>query len=379
MTKGKKAAANPATIMIIIGILLLAYFILLPQAEKCKIIPALAGCAEEAEIVEEEGQIILLSEEPGFIEPIEETAEYKLGSIDLFNREVTEVPFKLSSDPVIEKSWFNSRIIEQEFIVPGRVQKVTLFVGIQEATGLARLGVILNGKTVARIIGPGVHIVELPSDKIKHTNTLKLQASTPLSPAATNRFKLNSLILKEKYLITQGEAERNFIIEEQVGDISSAIFQFDADCYSTEPLVVELNGKSAVNEKLCTEFKNDVRDFLEQENSLVFSTDGNYYIQDINLKVKFKQRDYVTYYFAINQENYDKLDTGEVLGMLRLRFPDTKSKEITVYINGNPVNIDTEKIEYKTAISRLLLKGQNSIKIVPEVAVSLGQVDIYLE
>lgn len=379
--QGKKAAVNAGAVMLLIGVLLVGYLLLLPMKEKCKILPGLARCTEEEEanVEEEEGIVMLLSEEPGFLQPIEETAEYKIGSIDLFNREVTEMPLKLSSEPVIERSWFNSRIIKEEFVVPGQVRGITLFLGVKEASSFARLAVILNGETVASVVGPGVHIVELPSDKTEHTNTLELRASAPILPGQTNRFTLNSLILKEKYLLTQGRTERSFIIEEPVADISSAKFDFGADCYSDEPLVVKLNDKIVVNEKICTEFENDVREFLEQSNKIVFSTDGNYYIQDIKIKVKFKQRDYVTYYFTINKDNYDELENGGVLGMLRFRFPDTTHKEIAAYINGNPVNIDTTKLEYKTAIGRLLLKGQNSIKIVPEVAVSIGQVDIYLE
>jgi hypothetical protein len=362
-------------------VLLIAYLLFLPAEEKCKIMPNLKGCAEEQQesVPEEEGKIFLLSEQPGFLQPIEETAEYKIGSIDLFNREVTEIPLKLSAEPVIEKSWFNSRTIKQEFVVPGRAKKVTLFLGLKEASSFASLVVIVNGNVVTRVIGSGVHIVELPSETIKNTNTLELRASTPILPGLTNRFRLNSLILKEKYLLTQGKVERNFIIEENINDINSAKFEFNADCYSTEPLVVKLNDKIIVNEKICTEFKNEIRNFLEQNNKLVFSTNGNYYIQDVRIKIKFKQRDFVTYYFTVNKENYEKLENGEVLAMLRLRFPDREHKEITVYINGNPVNIDTEKIEYKTAISRLLLKGQNSIKIVPDIAVSLNSVEIYLE
>ena len=375
----KNAAISGASILILLAILLILYIVALPSEEKCKIIPNLKNCGEKKEVLEEEGKIILLSENPGFLKPIEETAEYKFGSIDLFNREVSEIPLKLESKPIIERSWFKSRELKQEFSVPGKIKELTLFVGIEEAKGLARLAIILNGKIVAQVIGPGVHIVSLPVDNIKHSNTLLLKSSAPILPFTINRFKLGSLILKEKYFITQGKAERNFVIEEDVGDISSAVFQFKPDCYSLEPLRVEINGNIVVNEKICIQLKTDVRDFLNETNTIKFSTDGNYYINDVKLKIRFKKKDYITYYFTINKENYEKIDNGEVLGILRLRFPDKEYKKITVYINGNPINIETEKIEYRSAITKLLMKGQNSIKIVPETSVDLGQIDIYLE
>jgi hypothetical protein len=368
--------AQGTAVIAIIAVLLVGYLLLMPAKDKCKIFPDSPECKEN---VTETGGVVLLSEQPGFLQPIEESAEYKIGSVDLFNRENTEIPVKLDAEAVVEKSWFNSKTIDEEFVVPGRAQKVTLFIGIEEASELAALGVVLNGRTVARVIGTGVHVVELPESRIKHSNTLKLVASTPFTPGKINKFRIGSLILKTKYSLTQPEIGRSFVIEQDAYDISSAILKFDADCYSTDALQVKINGKQIVNEKICTAYSNDVKNFLSRENSITFSSDGNYFIDNIKLNVKFKQRDYTTYYFAIDKENYDKIDEGKVLAMLSLRFPDTEHKEITIYVNGNPIKIDTEKVDYKTSIGRLLLKGQNSIKIVPETTVSLGQIEVYLE
>jgi hypothetical protein len=355
------------------------YLLLLPAKEKCKIFPELGECNKTKVSVSGE-KVLLLSEQPGFLQPIEESAEYKITSVDLFNRETTEIPIKLTAESVVEKSWFNSKTIEEEFVVPGRAQKITLFVGLQEASELAALGVVLNGRTVARVVEAGVHVIELPISAIKQTHTLELVASTPLMPGKINKFLIGSLVLKTKYSLTQPEIGRGFRIEQDVNDISSAILKFDADCYSTDALQVSLNGKNIVNEKICTGHSVDVRNLLATENNLVFASDGNYFIDNILLKVKFKQRDYATYYFAIDKENADKIKNGEVLAMLSLRFPDVEHKEVTIYINGHPVKIDTEKVEYKTGtIGKLLQQGQNSVKVVPETKVSIGQLEVYLE
>ncbi|MBS3090709.1 hypothetical protein J4433_02980 [Candidatus Pacearchaeota archaeon] len=368
--------AQAAAAIIIVAVLLLGYLILMPPKDKCQIFPDSQSCKNATEI---EGKTLLLSETPGLLQPIEESAEYKISAIDLFNRENTEVPVKLDAEAVIEKSWFNSKTIEEEFIVPGRAIKVTLFLGISEASELAALSVILNGKIITRVVGPGVHVIDLPESKIKHTNTLKLAASIPLLPGNLNKFRIGSLMLKQRYSLTQPEIGRSFVIEQDSNDISSAELKFDADCYSSDALQVQLNDKPVLNEKICTGFTGSVKGMLAKDNEITFSSDGNYFIDNIRLKVKFKQRDYTTYYFAIDKDNYDKISEGKVLAMLALRFPDTEHKEITIYVNGNPVNIDTEKVDYKTSISRLLLKGQNSIKVVPDTKVSIGKIEVNLE
>ncbi|MFH0831921.1 MAG: hypothetical protein V1886_03620 [archaeon] len=370
---GKNAQAAAA--IIVIAALLLGALIFMPASDKCKVFPDSPLCNKTSET---QGKNFL-SETPGLLQPIEDSAEYKISAVDLFNRENTEVPIKLDAETTVEGSWFNSKVIEEEFVIPGRAIKVTLFLGISEASELAAISVILNGKTVARVIGTGVHVIELPESRMKHTNTIKLAASIPLFPSKINRFVISSFMLKERYSLTQPEIGRGFVIEQDVNDISSAELKFDADCYSTDALQVSLNDKSIVNEKICTGFTGNIKGMLAEDNELVFSSDGNYFIDNVRVKIKFKQRDYPTYYFAIDKENYDKIDEGRVLAMMSLRFPDKEHKELTIYVNGNPVKIDTEKIDYKTSIGRLLLKGQNSIKVTPDTEVNLGQIDIYLE
>lgn len=373
MINGRKAQAAAIGVLVL-GVLIVGYLMVMEKEDKCKLMPDLAECTGKNVSAN-----ALIEEQPGFLQPIEDSVEYKIGSIDLFTRETTEIPFTISSDPTVEKSWFNSKKISQEFDTPGRVTKVLLFVGIAESEGFASLGIVVNGRTVARIVGAGTHVVEIPIDSIKRTNTLEIIPSTPLLPGLKNRFQLNYLSLKETYTTTQPEIERNFIIEQNVNDILSAILSFTADCYSKDALEITINNDTVVNEKICTSFESDVMSALARSNVITFASEGNYFIHDVKLKVKFKQKDFVTYYFAVNKETFDKIDNGETIAMLKLRFPDTESKKITVQINGNPINIDTSNLEYKTAVGRLLMKGQNSIRIVPEKKVSIGSLSIELE
>lgn len=370
----KKGDGGAVIVIIAIAIIFVGYVSLLPKEDRCKIMPDLPACNSTKSSTVANA---FLSEKPGLLQPIDESTEYNIGNVELFNKEVTEIPFNLSTN-IIERSWFNNNRIEKEFIMPGRITRALVFIGVQEAE-FGALSVIVNGKTAGRVIGTGIHTIEIPSSIIKNKNILKLVASPPLLPGQTNRFKISSIILKQIYTLTQPEIKRNFMIEQDVGDVGSALLTFDADCYSTEPLIIELNNKTVINEKICGSYTNNVWSALESSNDVTFRTEGNYYIHDIKLKVKFKQRDYVSYYFTIGRDDYQKIEDGVVLAMLRLRFPDGSNKRITVYINGNPINVDTNKIEYKTAVGKLLMKGQNSIKIVPETSVNVGQIDIYFE
>lgn len=370
-----RKAQAAAVGVLVVGILIVAYLMSLPREDKCKSMPDLPECQEDSNLSES----VLLSESPGFLQPIEDSIEYNIGSIDLFTRETTEIPFAISTDPTVEKSWFNSKKITQDFEVPGEAKKIYVIVGIAQAEGFASLAVVINGKTVGRVVGAGTHFVDIPIDSVKRDNTLELIPSTPIIPGITNRFKINYLALKQTYTTTQPKIERSFIISQDANDILSAMLTFTADCYSKDSLKVRINNDTVVNEKICTEYSNDVMSALARSNIISFETEGNYFIHNVKLKVKFKQKDYVTYYFSINKDDFEKIDEGRVLAFLKLRFPDAEKKKITVYANGNPINIDTANLEYKTAIGMLLKRGQNSIKIVPEKSVSIGQLSIELE
>jgi hypothetical protein len=372
-----KKAEAAAIGVLIIGVLIVGYLMMMPRDDKCKVMPDLPECKGESS--SSTTADILLNEQPGFLQPLEDSVEHDIGSIDLFTRETTEIPFTISTDPSVERSWFNSKKITQEFDIPGRAKKVLLFVGITEAEGFASLGVVINGKTVARVVGAGQHIIEIPSDVLKTSNTLEIVPSTPLIPTITNVFKINYLSLKETYTTTQPQIQRAFKIDQNVHDIISAMLSFTADCYSQDNLKLKINNDTVVNEKICTSYTNDVTSALASNNVITFESGGNYFLHNVKLKIKFKQKDYVTYYFTINKETFERIDNGEVLAMLKLRFPDVDHKETTIYVNGHPVNIDTSNIEYKTAVGRLLLHGQNSLRIVPETKVSIGSVSIELE
>ena len=368
----KNAQAAVVGVILIIGVLIAVYTALLPKAEKCRIFPDLSSCNETAK---NESAAIFL-ENPGFLEPIEEAVEYNLGNIQLFNKRNIDFPINLQ-DAVVEKSWSRSKEISSDFIIPGEVEKVVIFISIAEGNG--RLAIYLNDKKVGSISGVGVDIIDVPSNLLKPSNTLKVVASSPFLPGAVNRVRISSLILKETYTLTQPKISRAFVINQDAGDIISARLEFDADCYSSDKLKISINSKTAVNVNICTSFSSEVKGFVQTSNQIDFESEGNFFLHDIKLKMKFKQRDYKTYFFAISNESYSKIKEGTKLAMLYLRFPDTENKQVTLYVNGNTVNIDTNKIEYKTAINRLLLKGQNSIKIVPETAVTIQEISLKLE
>ena len=124
MTAKKAQGAAIAGFIILMLLIILGYLFFLPFSEKCKIIPDLSECSN---LPSSEGSVSnvqnaalsLISEKPGLIVPKEDSAEYDLGTVNLFNKVETDIPIKISVDPFVEKSWFSEKVIEQQFSIPG--------------------------------------------------------------------------------------------------------------------------------------------------------------------------------------------------------------------------------------------------------------------
>ncbi|MBI5148424.1 hypothetical protein HZA33_01975 [Candidatus Pacearchaeota archaeon] len=379
----KKAQGGVIAGFIILFLLvILAYLFLLPYTEKCKIIPDLPECsnlpAGSGTVAGVTGaQVTFLSEKPGLLVPVKDSAEYDLGTINLFNKEETDIPIRISIDPIIEKSWFSKRIIEESFEIPGEAREATIFLTIGEASGMSSIVVEINKKVVAKVGGEGTHIIKVPSSMLGRENILTLSASTPILPFITSKFKISSIIVKEKYGLIQDEVQRNFALPYELADLVSATFKFDADCYSEDALIVVLNNATIANEKICSSFSTDITGFLQKNNELRFLSEGTFFIHDVKIKIKAKESDYPTYFFVLSKENFQKIKEGRFLVMLRLGFADRTNKKLNVLVNGNAIVINTDKLEFQTAVSRLLLQGQNSVKIIPEKVINVGSIDVY--
>ena len=75
----------------------------------------------------------------------------------------------------------------------------------------------------------------------------------------------------------------------------------------------------------------------------------------------------------------NRIKDGKVLAFLKLNFPDAERKKLTIFVNGNPINVDTNKVEFKTVIGELLKQGQNSVRIKPEQTVTISNLEVFFE
>jgi len=343
-----------------IAIVMLIYGFLLPIEEKCKLMPGLPECKVE---VKEK----VLSAIPGLLEPQELSARYYIKPVQLFRKDSLDIA-TLFEEAEVSNGWFFSAPKRTIFRIQEGGKKVDLFIFVSESKG--KLKVKVNGRKIGVIKGEGLHNLSLPLGILEKDNTLELKAGIPLLPWSSERSRITKVLLREEYVITQNRVTETIELKQDIGEVRDAILRFETDCFSDESLVVSINEKKVIEGKICVGFEKDVKEFLNKSNDITFSSEGNYFIDNIRLDLRMKEKEWPTYYFSISEEQL------ESSVMLNLKFNETGMKKLTVYANGEAFSIETAKLEWKTTLNRYLKEGTNELMFIPETKIALESIEI---
>lgn len=361
----KRAQAMPVVALILaIAIFMVVYLFLMPKSDKCTLMPSLAECnanyttgGSSSSDVENESVKVVLDKAPGEIFPVSGAVTYKLDNIDLFS--VDKVEFSVEDNSPVTSSLFSSEERELTYPKHSQVKSVQLFLGVSEAKG--NLYVYLNGEKISSVSGEGAQIIDIPVSKMKAENYIGLKVSKPL--IGENYYKFSFIKIKESYTISQNSLTRDFELEQELKDVKAVELNFEAECLTQNYLAIALNGKSIFSEKVCGERTVDLGELTDKYNKITFSSSGNYFLHDAEVKVSLYKEDYPIYYFTISNEDKRDLENGEKDARLFLSFHDDEWKKIIVYINEKKHEVYTKQVEYEFPIGSYFKTGVNSIRL----------------
>jgi len=357
---GWKIQPVPLMVMGVIVVMML-YGIFMPLSDKCLLIPDLEDCGGNSEIT-------ILSESTGLLKPTENAVRYTFENVQLFRRDSLEID-TIFDEVSAQKSWFTKATAKTEFDVQEGGTDVKLFIVVNSAIG--KLKVKVNGKTVDKLKGEGVHEVSLPLGLLENENTLELKSTTPIIPFIRHKHVIGKVSMREEYTITKNRVSREFNLNQDLEGIDRAILRFDTDCFYEDNLSVMINGEKIFTGVLCEGFEKDVVEYLKDENEITFASEGNYFVNKIRVDVGMKQQSWPKYYFDVSEK---KIEEGSV--KLKLLFRELGEKKLSVYLNGEPLSIDTRKIEFETTVTKYLNKGQNEIILIAETELALEKIEL---
>lgn len=357
----RRGQAVPLLILAI-GLLLLIYTYLLPLSEKCKLMPGLPDCKTEQNET-------FLDVYPGLLEEQENSARYILPKVELFRLGEVDVSSVLENTKT-SKTWFFSNAAEGTFEAQENGRSAQLYVFVNKARG--GLKIFVNGKNIGTVYGEGLHPIFVNIRDLNEDNSIKVIPTTPLIPFISNSYEIGKIVLKEEYTITNNIVSLPFKITETPKNILDITLGFRTRCPTNQNLTVLIGDEKIVSNKICQGVSKDVTDLLMSHNllgNLTFTSEGNYIITDIKLDIRMREKTFPTYYFYFNE--------SEKPVLMKLKFNETGMKEMTAYVNGHAVSVETSKKEWQTAINKYLIDDEtNSILLIPKKTAIVDRLEV---
>ncbi|MBU0461561.1 MAG: hypothetical protein KJ574_03160, partial [Nanoarchaeota archaeon] len=117
------------------------------------------------------------------------------------------------------------------------------------------------------------------------------------------------------------------------------------------------------------------------ENQLGFKTDkGNYLIDLIKITSEMKKSFQPVYYFDVKDEDYEDIKDDDYDITLKLTFAEGKElKQGSMIINGIETALYQTERTYEKKINDFIVKGSNSIKILPEDRLEIAKLEVIKE
>ena len=374
--KGKRAQGSVPIVIIVFAIFLIIYMYSLPKSEKCSLMPDLKECRVSSETGVLFKPEILFSDIPGFLEKQEKSSVYAIKPLELFNQQEIEVATILEKTRV-SKSWFYNVNKKAVFPAHSKGKELKIFIYVSKAQG--SLYVNINPQLTYVFNGAGTHELSIPVNLLNDTNIIRLSASIPILPHETNFYEIEKIIIKETYALTDLYVKRNFSVDQELSQLESASLSFNADCLTKELLSVTLNNVQLSKKISCDETSLDITKVIKKNNSLVFSSNGNYFVHSMKVSLYFRGENYTTYYLVLNKDEYSDIKKGKTLAMLHFNFDSNEKKSFEIRVNDDTINAETDLIDYKTRINSYLAEGINKIRIIPRTPVMLRKIELSLE
>ncbi len=372
---------NVSILIILIALFILAYVVLLPPEER-----------EELLGVEGEGEIRdLLIESPGLVRPLEEeTVRHKLASMDLFVRAEPVISY-VTNYLHLERSLFTSKRHELTFNIDqlDDLERADFYFLVRNSRGILRAK--LNGEEIYanRIPANKLTSINLPKKLLKKINHLELSVSFSLF--GSNYYSLEDLKIRKEYHTSNIKEDRYFVISaHEYTYLKDAKLNYFMHCNKFirggTKLKIELNKEPFRDIMLlCTgrdsSFDITLNNINEGKNILSFEIkEGDYSFEDIEIEIELKEKTYPTYYFIVEDDDYELLKKGKIDASLDLTFANIdKLKEAQIFVNSERIDLYTESDTYSKDVSNYLKEGNNRLKIVPKNRFEITNLEISLE
>ncbi len=383
--KGDYDGKGVAILLLLIALFMVLYMLLLPPEQRDELLNESIGNGISEDDISTK---VLLKESPEDVYPtMESSILHEINPINLFikSKPVTNL---LIDTLEVKRTLFSNKPQRLTFDVEDltNLEDILLFFTVEESKGdlIVELNdmLVFDGKT------QDVETIKLPLNYIEKNNVLDIRAGSPgLLFWSSNFHAINDLSIKETYQLTNPKEERIFSMPKYEQDnLKNAVLTYQYYCNALNKditnLKILLNNHIILDKTIrCTggseSIEIDRQFFKEGNNKIEFTVgDGDFQFSKIRLDTELGKSVFPTYHFDIKDSDFDyvEADMADVIFNLDLR--DGNRKKARIIVNNKELIMDTEENSYSKDISSYVEEGDNLIKIVPQSAFYISDLEI---
>jgi hypothetical protein len=395
MFSKKRAQVSPggqaATLVGIILVIILFYIVFLPPSEREALLESKGIDDPDEDDDDEDGNITILSEAVGTLSYLGK-GKVETTIPNIYLSETTSAEELVTFNPFyIRNGWFDKKPKTIDFKLSNLENTANVILSFKARTHRGILTIKLNDRViydynVARL---DVEPIKLNKEYLKAENILEFTVSpVGIKFWRTNEYSLEGIriladitdLSRQKsqniFTLTSGEyqnIEKSTIrlipycdVQEDVGILNIDVNNHNI--YSSTPVC---------DDPIVQEFSSDIVNI--GENNIIFKSNrGSYSVEQVRLTFDLKEAKSVTYFFELEQEDYDDINDEEKSAWLKLKFvDDEENKEAEISINGHRTQVDQTRQTYTRRIDHWVKSGNNYVTIKPKSLLKIVSLDIY--
>ncbi|MDP3729072.1 MAG: hypothetical protein Q8R18_06515 [bacterium] len=387
--KGKKAqsAVEVSVLIFLIAVAMVGYIILLPQEDRAELLgESTVGGSSSSD---GSSGTTLLSESPGKVSSTKSTTQIRsLEPIRLYST-TKSTSKSLASSLSVSRNILQNNYKTINFDIENleAIEGLELLFLISESKG--EMTVTLNEEIVyeGKLTSNELPL-ELPLDALQaEDNELKLSTNLAWNIFSPNFYLLQDIQLLQDYTVADISATRTLSIEDP-SEVNTAVLNYFITCNTDENgiLTISLNSREIFSDRIFCNYLNERElsideDYLQTSNTLKFEiTEGDYNIEELDVSIKSKNKDYPRFTFDIDSDLYNEILAGDKDVYLKMSFDDAISeKSGTILIQEYSFNFDTESNSYEKKISSYIDDGANTITLEPTADYEIDNLKVYVK
>lgn len=388
--RGNVDAAGAATLVAIIGALIVVYVLFLPPAVRQALLEG--NLTDDNSTVGSYHNNTLIDEIPGqlYYSPIS-TYDHTLPSVTLV-RETNSVVLSTINPFVVSNNWFDKKTAKFTFAINDLANTENVKLAFNAPTHEGTLSIWLNGNLIyEQETSSQVSPITIPKVALAGSNTLEFSVSgVGMAFWRTNKYSIDTLqVIGDVTDLSRQESSSIVILKDvERSNLDTAVLKFTPECrtMAVGVLDVSVNNVPVFSAVPDCGVRNSINIpkgiFAAQENRVSFKTNkGSYAVDQILLTTSLKKDPLIVYYFDLNANQYKEVQNLTKTAKLEVTLVRTDDvKEANFIINGYITSMWTRGYEFDRVIDQSwFVNGSNYLRIEPKTDLQIAHMDLVLQ